>query len=76
MVTLKSYFKNVFHKPFRADDNQALGKNVKKRLLSQRVDTAQKYEVFCYGFFSVNPKQTADLVTFTEEVLNGKLYFL
>ena len=23
-----------------------------------------------------NPQETADLVTFTEEVLNGKLYFL
>ena len=22
-----------------------------------------------------NPQQTADLVTFTEEILNGKLYF-
>ena len=23
-----------------------------------------------------NPEETADLVTFTEEILNGKLYFL
>ena len=23
-----------------------------------------------------NPQETADLVTFTEEILNGKLYFL
>ena len=23
-----------------------------------------------------NPQETADLITFTEEILNGKLYFL
>ena len=23
-----------------------------------------------------NPQETADLVTFTEEIINGKLYFL
>ena len=33
-------------------------------------NTAQKMK------FSIKDLETADLVTFTEEILNGKLYFL
>ena len=38
-----------------------------------------KNEVFPEGFFQQmwpNPQETADLVTFAEKILNGKLYFL
>ena len=38
-----------------------------------------KYEVFQLGFLESmlpNPQESADLFTFTEEILNGKLYFL
>ena len=45
--------------------------------------TAQKMKFFIKDFFSVdvtksagNRQETADLVTFTEEILNGKLHFL
>ena len=41
--------------------------------------TAQRNEVFHYGFLQCmwpNPQETADFVTFTEEILNGKLHFL
>ena len=34
--------------------------------------TAQKNKVFHYGFL----QETADLVTFTEEICDGKLHFL
>ena len=37
-----------------------------------------KNEVFHYGFLQLmwsNPKEIADLVTLTEEILNGKLFF-
>ena len=42
------------------------------------VCTAQKSEVFHYRFLQqmwTNPQETADLVTFTEEICNGKLHF-
>ena len=32
--------------------------------------------LFTCGYLRPNPQETADLVTFTEEILNGKLYFL
>ena len=38
-----------------------------------------KNEVFHYGFLQqmwLKPQFPADLVTFTEEILNGRLYFL
>ena len=45
--------------------------------------TAQKMKFFIKDFFSAdvtksagNRQETADLVTFTEEILNGKLHFL
>ena len=38
-------------------------------------DTAQKMKVLINDFFS-KCDQIADLVTFTEEILNGKLNFL
>ena len=37
------------------------------------------YVGYCYllvGYLRPNPQETADLVTFTEEILNGKLHFL
>ena len=40
--------------------------------------TVQKNEVFHYGFLQEmwpNPQETVDLITFTEETLNGKLHF-
>ena len=39
----------------------------------------QKNEVFHQGFLQSmwpNPQETADLVTLTAEILNGKLHFL
>ena len=36
--------------------------------------TAQKMKFFIKDFFS-NPQETANLVTFTEEIRNGKLHF-
>ena len=37
-----------------------------------------KNGIFCWGFLQqmwANPQFLVDLVTFTEEILNGKLYF-
>ena len=36
--------------------------------------TAQKLNFSIKDFFSKNPKFSADLVTFTEEIFHGKLY--
>ena len=44
-----------------------------------RMRLCTKNEVFPEGFFQQmwpNPQETADLVTFAEKILNGKLYFL
>ena len=30
----------------------------------------------CFSKFDLNPQETANLATFTEEILNGKLHFL
>ena len=40
--------------------------------------TAQKNKFSIKSFFTKfeNPQETADLVTFTQEILNGKLHFL
>ena len=38
--------------------------------------TAQKMKFSIKDFFRKCDCETADLVTFTEEILNGKLYFL
>ena len=40
--------------------------------------TAQKMKISIKGFLQQmrpNPQETADLVSFTEEILNGKLHF-
>ena len=37
--------------------------------------TAQKMKFFNKDFFRPNPQFPVDLVTFTEEILNGKLHF-
>ena len=39
-------------------------------------DTEQKMKFSIEDFFSKCEHETADLVTFTEEILNGKLHFL
>ena len=39
-------------------------------------DTLYKNEDFHYEILWPNPEETADLVTFTEEIRNGKLHFL
>ena len=48
--------------------------------LKAYIFTAQKMKFFFKEFHSKlplpNPHETADLVTFTEEILNGKLHFL
>ena len=47
-------------------------------LLFSFILTAQKNEVFHYGFLRKmwpNPQESAGLVTFTEEIRNGKLHF-
>ena len=45
-------------------------------ILSLKERTAQKMKFSIKDFFSkCFPQETADLVTFTEEILNGKLYF-
>ena len=45
---------------------------------SNFTNTAQKMKFSINDVFSKwpNPLETADLVTFTEEILNGKLHFL
>ena len=43
------------------------------RRIDMSVYTAQKMKFFIKDFFSKFP---ADLVAFTEEILNGKLHFL
>ena len=46
-------------------------------ILPLKERTAQKMKFSIKDFFSkCFPQETADLVTFTEEILNGKLHFL
>ena len=54
-------------------------KRSSKDLLSIKQYTLHQNEVFYSGFLQwmwPNPRETADLVTFTEKFLNGKLHFL
>ena len=50
-----------------------------RNLINLITSHCTKNEVFHYGFLQSmwpNPQETADLVTFTEEIRNGKLHFL
>ena len=50
-----------------------------KYFLMFNIYTAQINEFFYYRFLQEkwpNPQETADLIKFTEEILNGKFYFL
>ena len=45
-------------------------------LILHKTRYTKKNEVFNPGFFSVNVTKPVDLVTFTEELFNGKLHVL
>ena len=62
MITLPTNFKNSYPEYLQND--------YKSR--SRFYITTHKNKVFHAGF----PQETADLVTFTEDTLNGKLHFL
>ena len=52
---------------------------IEEVLVNKLRNTAQKKEVFYYGFLQQmwpNPQFPTDFVTFTEEILNGKTSFL
>ena len=62
---------------FNTPPEEQLFHSIGKILLERKDITAQKMKFSIKGFFSkCDQTVTADLVTFTEEILNGKLHFL
>ena len=66
----------VLNRPVHKANHYYLSQKTDKNSLTKKTKHfAQKMEFFIKDFFS-KCEQTADLVIFTEEILNGKIAFL
>ena len=67
-LLLVHYYPTKIFQYFQGNQKITLGRNAS-------VSTAQKITFSIKDFFSKCAQETADLVTFTKEILNGKLHF-